>query len=87
MHKARVLASVYYWNTYHKKMNDGKVMHLFVPKQWAVPIIGEEEYNMLVSLTKELGGYVNETATMIKCIGEEEDIYEHIKNQTFEILK
>lgn len=66
MHKARSLACVYYWNTYHKKVKDGLVMDLWVPKQWAIPIIGEEEYNYLVSLTKELGGYVNENASMVK---------------------
>jgi radical SAM protein with 4Fe4S-binding SPASM domain len=65
MHKARCLANVYFHNSYHKKMNDGQVKDLWVPRQWAVPIIGEEEYNNLVSLTKELGGYVNEDITMI----------------------
>ena len=62
MHKARCLASVYFWNTYYKNSNKKD----WVPRQWAVPIIGEDEYNMLVELTKSLGGYVNEDKTMIK---------------------
>lgn len=73
MHKARVLATNYYWNTFHKKMNDGEAMDLWVPKQWAVPIIGEEEYQLLVDLTKSLGGYVNEDATMVRLGGSLEE--------------
>ena len=45
MHKARVLALNYFWNKYHEKKQDGKVFDLWVPRAWAVPIIGEEEYN------------------------------------------
>jgi len=66
MHKARALSIVYYWNTYHRLHQDGEVKDLWVPKQWAVPIIGEEEYQMLVNLTKSLGGFVNEDATMVE---------------------
>jgi hypothetical protein len=66
MHKARSLAIVYFHNSYHKKYNDGQVKDLWIPRQWAIPIVGEEEYNNLVKLTKELGGYVNEDATMVK---------------------
>ena len=65
MHKAKCLATVYYFNTYYKKHGIKEVQDLWVPKQWAVPIIGEEEYENLVKLTKSLGGYVNEDATMI----------------------
>lgn len=77
MHKARVLANVYYWNTYHKKMNDGKVTDLWVPRSWAVPIIGEKEYEELVKLTKELGGFVNENVVMIK----------HKEDKSYNVLK
>lgn len=48
MHKARVLAMVYYQN---KK---GKPMPLNVPEAWAVPIIGEEEYQRLKELAEEV---------------------------------
>ncbi len=66
-HKARILATVYYWNKYyHEKGADDKVHDLWVPRQWAIPIIGEKDYEDLVSLTKSMGGYVNESATEIK---------------------
>jgi len=41
MHKARVLANVYYW----KRMGVDYPMNC--PKDWAIEIIGEEEYNKL----------------------------------------
>ena len=66
MNKARALALTYFYNSYYKKNGMNEVHDLWVPKQWAIPIIGEEEYNMLVELTRSLGGYVNEDATMVK---------------------
>ena len=66
MHKARVLATNYYWNSYYKRNGINDVEDLWVPKQWAIPIIGETEYNKLVDLVHELGGFVNENATMVK---------------------
>lgn len=65
-HRGRVLANVYYWNQYYKKYKIPKVFDLWVPKQWAVPIIGGEEYNYLVNLVKSLGGYVNESDTEVR---------------------
>lgn len=65
-HRGRVLANVYYWNQYYKKYKIPKVFDLWVPKQWAVQIIGEEEYNYLVNLVKSLGGYVNESDTEVR---------------------
>jgi radical SAM peptide maturase (CXXX-repeat target family) len=65
-HRGRVLANVYYWNQYYKKYKIQKVFDLWVPKQWAVPIIGGEEYNYLVNLVKSLGGYVNESDTEVR---------------------
>lgn len=44
MHKARVLANVYYWR------RRGVEYDMDCPKEWAIPIIGEEEYNNLVSM-------------------------------------
>ena len=41
MHKARVLANTYY----QKRMKRDYPMNC--PKEWAIPIIGEEEYNKL----------------------------------------
>lgn len=41
MHKARALANVYYWR--RKGINHP----MTCPKEWAIDIIGEEEYNKL----------------------------------------
>ena len=53
MHKARILANVYYWNRVYKEGGyDNEPYPMNVPKEWALEIISEEEYNMLVELTK-----------------------------------
>lgn len=52
MHKARVLANVYFWNKLYKKHGYNEVFELNVPDEWALPIIGEEELNMLKELVK-----------------------------------
>ena len=39
---------------------------MWVPKEWAVPIIGEAEYDKLASLTESLGGFVNYDRISIK---------------------
>ena len=44
MHKARSLATVYY----HRLI--GKEYPLYCPKEWAIEIIGEEEYNKLYTM-------------------------------------
>lgn len=53
MHKARFLANVYYWQKAHKKHGeecDLKVDR--IPKEWALNIIDQDEYNMLLELSK-----------------------------------
>lgn len=50
MHKARSLANVYYWNKYYQKYEIDKTFHMHLPKDDAVRIIGEKEYEMLLSL-------------------------------------
>ena len=52
MHKARSLANVYFWNKVYKKKCINKCMTMHCPKDWAVPIIGEDEYNYLVELSE-----------------------------------
>lgn len=47
MHKARILANVYYWNMAYLFYNEPKVYHNWVPAEWGIPIIGEEEWNKL----------------------------------------
>lgn len=53
MHKARSLANVYYWNKCYQKHHENKKFKMYCPKEWAVPIIGEEEYAMLKELSEE----------------------------------
>lgn len=55
MHKARCLAQVYYKNKYYMNTSKGLPMPLNVPRDWAISIIGEEEYNMLEHLAQEAG--------------------------------
>lgn len=50
MHKARSLANVYFWNKWYIKNKINKVKKLNCPKDWALQIIDENEYNMLQSL-------------------------------------
>jgi len=52
MHKARALANVYFWNTYYRKIHSSDRMECHVPKDWALKIISEDEYNMLLELAK-----------------------------------
>ena len=52
MHKARSLANVYYWNKWYKQNNIKSTFYMHLPKEDAVKIIGEDEYNMLVELSK-----------------------------------
>lgn len=50
MHKARSLANVYYWNKRYINEGLNTRFKMHCPKEWAVPIIGEEEYSMLLKL-------------------------------------
>ena len=52
MHKARSLANVYYWNMYYQKNNIDKKFTMHCPKEWALKIISESEYNMLLDLSE-----------------------------------
>lgn len=47
MHQARVLAVRYYHNLYSKKHCVKNIFPLNIPKEWALKIIPEEEYNLL----------------------------------------
>ena len=52
MHKAVSLANVYFWNKYYKKLNQDKKFKMYCPREWAEPIIGETEYEMLLKLSE-----------------------------------
>ena len=53
MHKARVLANSYYWNKYYLSKGQDKRFEIHCPKEWALEIIDEDEYNMLLNLSSE----------------------------------
>ena len=59
VHKARALLTFYFKNKAYFEYNVGEPCHLFTPKHWAVPIIGEEEYNYLVGIAEKYGLLVN----------------------------
>jgi radical SAM peptide maturase (CXXX-repeat target family) len=50
MHQARVLATSYLWNTWHKKINSTERYSLDIPEDWALEIINEKEFNFLKEL-------------------------------------
>lgn len=52
MHKARSLANVYYWNKVYEKEGSSKRFQMHCPEEWAVPIIGDEEYSYLLKLSQ-----------------------------------
>ena len=55
LHKARALANVYYWNKYYQKNKISRIMPCYCPKEWALNIISQEEYNILQELTQREG--------------------------------
>lgn len=52
MHQARSLANVYFWNKYYKHHKSDKIFKMHIPKDWALNIISEDEYNYLLELSK-----------------------------------
>lgn len=54
MHKARCLAQTYYKNKAYQKTKIKHQLALNCPKEWAIPIIGLEEYDMLTKLTAQV---------------------------------
>lgn len=52
MHKGRILSNIYYWNKGFRKYAPWFRFASWIPKQWALEIISEEEYNMLMDLIK-----------------------------------
>lgn len=52
MHKARSLANVYFWNKYYQKNGIDKKFKMYCPKEWALKIISEKEYDMLLKISE-----------------------------------
>jgi radical SAM peptide maturase (CXXX-repeat target family) len=53
MHRARSLANVYYWNKVYKKHKENIEYEIFLPKDLALQIIDEDEYDLLYSLSQK----------------------------------
>lgn len=52
MHRATSLANVYFWNKLYKKNNENNRFELCLQKEKALNIISEEEYEMLLELSR-----------------------------------
>lgn len=52
MHKSRTLSNIYYWNTGFKKYTPWFKFASWIPREFALEIIDDEEYEMLVGLTE-----------------------------------
>lgn len=53
MHKARALGNIYFWNKYYRKHRRKERMKMYIPDEWALEIINQNELNMLKELSKE----------------------------------
>lgn len=53
MHKARVLAQCYHHNKMHLKDPKHAPKKMYIPREWAVKIVGEEEYARLLELEQD----------------------------------
>ncbi len=53
MHKARALANAYFWNKLYCKRGSKECFVIHCPEEWALPIIGKDEFEMLKDLAKE----------------------------------
>lgn len=56
MHKARVLAQCYHHNQLHLAHPEHEAKKIHIPKEWALAIIGETEYEMLLELERKCLG-------------------------------
>lgn len=54
MHQARALANGYMWNKFFLKEDLPYFFHNYIPKEWALEIIPEEEYEMILDLEREI---------------------------------
>lgn len=52
MHKARVMANVYFWNKYYRITSTPKRYANHIPKEWALNIISEDEFELLEKLAE-----------------------------------
>lgn len=50
MHQARTLGNIYYWNQVYRKQGNNKRMKIYIPEDWALKIIDQNEWNKLKEL-------------------------------------
>ncbi|WP_310603534.1 radical SAM peptide maturase, CXXX-repeat target family [Anaerosporobacter sp.] len=50
MHKARTLANAYYWSKFYEKNNEQKTFAFYIPDEWSLKIIDNDELDMLKNL-------------------------------------
>ena len=53
MHRARAMACCYFWNTYYRRKGLSQRKAMYIPKDWALEIVSEAEYEVLLELAKE----------------------------------
>lgn len=53
VHRAQSLANVYYWNKFYQKFHLNKKFEMNLPKNLALKIISNEEYELLYTLSKK----------------------------------
>lgn len=53
MHKARVLANVYYWNKKYQQMGSNQIFEIYLDENSALNFISKDEYHMLLDLVNE----------------------------------
>lgn len=51
MHKARCLANAYYYGKYYSKINSDEKFDLYMPDEWSLKIIPEEELQLIKSFS------------------------------------
>ena len=74
MHKARALANVYYWNKLYANESIDEHFKCWIPKEWALNIISEDEYNMLLSLSNSVPITVEEAFAESRKFAEERQV-------------
>lgn len=62
MHKAEALANAYYWNKFYLQENINKVFLMHIPKEWALEIISEDEFDMIKDLEKQCFDRLDESS-------------------------
>lgn len=53
MHKARALFNYYFWNKYFVANDEPQAMKVFIPEEWALEIIDEDEWKLIKGLERE----------------------------------